>query len=494
MSGADLAQKIEAMEEQIAGLQRRISLLPAQQTPLTPDAFDELLHPFAILQAVAQELRSQGAALQAQESFLRAQTAVAEVALSTLQPAILAPRLLAAIARAQGYSFGFLWRVSEDDEEAILVASFGEGLAPFRGERRPLDRPGFLAGQTIRSGQPTYRNHLLVAQDDNPQTKRMVDAQALLALPLIWRTGHVVGCLVFADCDNPARFTEHDLAQGVVLASQVAQALENGDLFSQVERLKEAFERKVEERTLELQALNARLLADVAQRTQVEEQLQASLQQKEVLLKEIHHRVKNNLQVICSLLTLQADSIRDPQALAAFQDSQHRIRSMALIHEKLYQSENLARIDFAEYIRNLTTHLFHSYRVDSNLIALKIDLAEVFLSVDTAIPCGLIINELVSNCLKHAFLDGRSGEIHVALRVEPEEELTLVIGDNGIGFPTGLDFHNTPSLGLQLVRILTEQLDGTLTLEQHAGMTVTLTFAEPPNKVRYVSYSREWNP
>lgn len=479
MSVGDLSQKIEVMEQQLGGLQQRLSLLLVQETPGTAQVVEELVHAFETVRGVAQELKRQGAALHAQESFRRAQTAVAEVVLSTLQPEILAPRLLAAIARAQGYGYGFLWRVLEDGADAILVASFGEGTTPFLGERCALNRPGFLAGETIRNGRPTYRNQLVEPEATHLQTRRMVRAQALLALPLIQRTGRVVGCLVFADCQRPERFTDHDLAQGIILANQVAQALENGDLFSQVQRLKEAFERKVEERTRELQALNARLLADVAQRRRVEEQLHASLQHKEGLLKEIHHRVKNNLQVISSLLALQADYIQNPQALEAFQDSQHRIRSMALIHEKLYQSESIVGIDFAEYIQHLTTHLFRSYRVDPRLIRLNTDLAGVLLSVDTAIPCGLIVNELVSNCLKHAFPAGRSGEIRLALRMGPEGGVVLVVGDNGVGFPPGLNFSHAASLGLQLVRILTEQLDGTLTLEQQAGTTITLTFAEP---------------
>ncbi|AUB39254.1 CheY chemotaxis protein or a CheY-like REC [Nostoc flagelliforme CCNUN1] len=139
------------------------------------------------------------------------------------------------------------------------------------------------------------------------------------------------------------------------------------------------------------------------ERKQAEEQIKASLQEKEVLLKEIHHRVKNNLQIISSLLNLQAEYIKDNQALEVFKDSQNRIESMALIHEKLYQSQDLAKINFADYIQDLVTNLFYSYNVNSSAISLKMNVEEVFLAIDAAIPCGLIINELISNSLKYAF-------------------------------------------------------------------------------------------
>lgn len=152
-------------------------------------------------------------------------------------------------------------------------------------------------------------------------------------------------------------------------------------------------------------------MKDITERKQTESQLKASLKEKEVLLKEIHHRVKNNLQIISSLLNLQSEYIQDKQDLDIFKVSQNRIESMALIHEKLYQSKDLARIDFGEYIRDLVCTLFCSYEVNSSAIDMKINIDQIFLGIDVAIPCGLMINEVVLNYLKHAFPKGRTGEI-----------------------------------------------------------------------------------
>jgi len=231
---------------------------------------------------------------------------------------------------------------------------------------------------------------------------------------------------------------------------------------------------------------------DVTERKQTEEQIKASLREKEVMLQEIHHRVKNNLQVISSLLDMQADTIDDPHLLQAFQDSQQRVRSMALVHEKLYQSADLAHIDFAEYIQEMVDYLFMLYSHRARHIIPHMAVEEVFLGVDQAIPCGLIINELVSNALKHAFPPplafspaGETGvkqpfptpEIRVAFAAQNGERV-LVVGDNGVGLPPKLDIETSSSLGLQLVKILAGQLHGALEIDRRQGVTFTLTFPE----------------
>jgi PAS domain S-box-containing protein len=215
---------------------------------------------------------------------------------------------------------------------------------------------------------------------------------------------------------------------------------------------------------------------DVTGRKQAEEQLRESLREKEVLLKEVHHRVKNNLQIISSLLDLQSDYIQDPMARAMFDDSQRRIRIMALIHEQLYRSKDLARINFQEYIRNLADELLHSYAANPHAIALRLDIADVSMSVDMAIPCSLIINELVSNSLKYAFPGERQGEIQITLQSGPEHYLILRVSDDGVGLPEGLDFRNTSSLGLQLVYMLSHQIRGVLSREPGQGTTFTIIF------------------
>ena len=218
------------------------------------------------------------------------------------------------------------------------------------------------------------------------------------------------------------------------------------------------------------------------QRLQTEDQIKASLKEKEVLLREIHHRVKNNLQIISSLLNLQSRCIKDKQVLHVFKESQNRIRSMGLIHEKLYQSKDLARIDFTEYVGGLVANLFQSYEVDSDRITLETSIEEAFLEVNTAIPCGLIIDELVSNSLKYAFTEGRKGKIQINLHSDKEGKFTLIVSDNGIGFPRDLDFRKTESLGLQLVCTLVDQLEGTIELDRSGGSTFKISFKEPKSK------------
>ncbi len=224
---------------------------------------------------------------------------------------------------------------------------------------------------------------------------------------------------------------------------------------------------------------------DVTERKQAEEQIKASLREKEVLLKEIHHRVKNNMQIISSLLNLQSVQIKDEQALSLFRESQNRVKSMALIHEKLYQSRDLAQIDFAEYVHNLTSHLFRSYGAIARNVTLNVGIHDVYFDVNTAVPCGLIVNELVSNSLKHAFPDGRVGTISVSVTADQEAAVsregqaiyTLTVSDNGVGTPKDFDFRHTESLGMQLVNTLTEQLGGSVELESTGGTAFKITFA-----------------
>ena len=219
---------------------------------------------------------------------------------------------------------------------------------------------------------------------------------------------------------------------------------------------------------------------DVTASRHAEEQIKASLKEKEVLLKEIHHRVKNNLQIISSLLSLQGSEIEDPKANQRFKESQDRVKAMALIHERLYQSRDLAKIDFAGYVRNLTGHLLRSYRVDSSAIKLNLEVESIPMNLDVAIPCGLIINELVSNALKYAFPNGNRGEIRVRFTEENQHALKLLVTDTGIGFPQIADVESNESLGLKLVRSLTEQLGGAITYGNQDGFRCEINI--PRNK------------
>ena len=215
---------------------------------------------------------------------------------------------------------------------------------------------------------------------------------------------------------------------------------------------------------------------DITENKKVEGQLRNSLAEKEVLLKEVHHRVKNNMQIISTLLDLQSETIIDEEALRAFRESQDRIRAMALVHEKLYQSADFSSIDLGEYIEKLANVLFNSYMADSERITLKVDVRHIPLEIDKAIPCGLIINELLSNALKHAFPDGRKGEISIRFDVEEDDRITLTVADNGVGMPEGVDPAHSRTLGLQLVSMLARQLRGEISLELTAGTVFTIRF------------------
>ena len=207
------------------------------------------------------------------------------------------------------------------------------------------------------------------------------------------------------------------------------------------------------------------------------EQIKASLKEKEVLLREIHHRVKNNMQIVSSLLRLQSAKAEDKKTQEIFRECQNRISTMAIIHEKLYQSKDLAKINFAQYIDRLAVHIYHSYGVDSNIIALKTDLEEVFLDLNRAIPCGLIANELLSNSVKHAFPEGKKGEICIKLYSDKKGTISLVVSNDGIGFPKDIDFRKASSLGLQMVNDLTRQIDGTIELDRNGGTSFKVEFS-----------------
>ena len=224
---------------------------------------------------------------------------------------------------------------------------------------------------------------------------------------------------------------------------------------------------------------------DISDRKQAEAQIQNSLQEKEVLLKEIHHRVKNNLHIISNLLDLQSDYIEDQKVLELFADSQNRIQTMALLHEQLYQSKDLGKIDFSEYIHTLMDNLLCSYSNRESIINPIVNVESISLNLETAIPCGLIINELVTNSLKYAFPNGKNGEVGIELHQDEQEKIYLTIRDNGIGIPADFDWQNSSSLGLKLVRILSKQLKAEIEFDGSQGTVVNLRFSPLKYKPRF---------
>jgi len=214
---------------------------------------------------------------------------------------------------------------------------------------------------------------------------------------------------------------------------------------------------------------------DVTSRVRMELQIEKSLKEKETLLKEIHHRVKNNMQVVSSLLFMQARKTEDAEVKGILLESQNRIKSIALVHERMYQSEDFEKIDYNDYIRKFTRHLFESYQVYSTRISLSINKEMVYLPIDKAVPCSLVINELVSNALKHAFPEGRTGTIFIDFQRQ-EDRYILVFRDDGIGMPQGIDNTHYETFGLELIRGLVGQLNGTIELDRTAGTAYTITF------------------
>ncbi|MEA5580177.1 PAS domain S-box protein [Nodularia harveyana UHCC-0300] len=219
------------------------------------------------------------------------------------------------------------------------------------------------------------------------------------------------------------------------------------------------------------------VVEDISDRKQAQDKIKASLLEKEVLLKEIYHRVKNNLQVISSLLNLQSGYIDNEEYMLVFQQSQQRIASMALVHEKMYRSADLAKINLREYVEDLVSSLYSFYDFNSNMISININIDhEIALGLDTAIPCSLIINELVSNAFKHAFVGRKEGEVNIDINRHSENKLLLIVKDNGIGLPPNFDFQNTASLGWELIDALSSQLSGDINIKSDIGVEFKLDF------------------
>jgi PAS domain S-box-containing protein len=228
--------------------------------------------------------------------------------------------------------------------------------------------------------------------------------------------------------------------------------------------------------------MHTAILRDITERHKTEqalrdvaEKLSQSLAEKETLLREVHHRVKNNLQVISSLLTLQADTVTDAGAAIALKESQRRVFSMAMVHERLCNSQKLDEIDFAAYLQTVVRELFHSYASASGKVVSRVEATPVRLRMDQAIPCGLILNELVTNALKYAYPDG-SGEVLIGLTYDPDDNIQLTVSDRGAGLPEGFDVKSTKSLGMRIVHVLSRQLGGQLSVRSRPGTEFRLVF------------------
>jgi PAS domain S-box-containing protein len=215
---------------------------------------------------------------------------------------------------------------------------------------------------------------------------------------------------------------------------------------------------------------------DITEQIRTEKALASAVAAKAVLLKEVHHRVKNNLQVVSSLLSMQADLLPGNGFSRVLNECQRRVEAMAMIHDRLHSTDDADRLDFREYVTSLARDLFYAYGVNANRVGLRLDLDTVDLGLNQAIPCGLILNELLTNAVKYAFPETRSGEIRVTLKGDEDDRVILRVADNGIGLPGGFDLKHSRSLGLRIVDILARQLDGNLQVETEPGATFSLTF------------------
>lgn len=325
--------------------------------------------------------------------------------------------------------------INDNKRAQVEPIHFGEGItSEIIRTRRPLVMNERTDQKMAELGAKVYGN----------------PARSYLGVP-IFVGDEVTGVISIQNTSREGVFDEGNVRLLETIAATIGAAIQNAQLYGAMQR-------------------------EVVERQRAEEEIKLSLKEKEVLLKEIHHRVKNNLQIITSLLNLQSAQIKDPATLTMFRESQARVRSMALIHEKLYQSKDLARIDFDGYVRDLMVYLFRSYAANPDQIRTEIDTSNLLLGIDTAIPCGLIISELVTNSMKYAFPDGRRGHIYIGLHPHQDGNMTLRVADDGIGLEEGFDWRESDSLGLQLVSTLTSQLHGTMQVGGKGGASFVLTF------------------
>ncbi|ODV49324.1 two-component sensor histidine kinase [Methanohalophilus euhalobius] len=301
------------------------------------------------------------------------------------------------------------------------------------------------------------------------------ESQWKQAAPLIVENKNA-GCLEVFYLENKPQAAEGPFLREErklidALAERVGDAIELMRVEKELSNYRKNLEEIVEKRTSELTFVNQQLQKEIAERERAEKSLREF---EDMRIKEIHHRVKNNLQVVSGLLYLESTNFNHNEVVEAFKQSENRVRSIALIHEKLYQSSDCKNLDFLDYVNELMEYLMHSYDLDNNKVIVNVNVDKIHLEMDRAVPLGIIINELVSNALQHAFNEGQDGVIEIHFAKE-NSGYSLIVHDSG-DFPKEIDFKNTESLGLQLVTNLVSQIDGTIDLNTAEGTTFTIHF------------------
>lgn len=325
---------------------------------------------------------------------------------------------------------------------------------------------------TIATGKPAY-----ISDTDNDKlvgpAEILLGIKSYVSVPIKF-DNNIVGAINAASFRKDV-FRDEDVSLLGLVANQISMVIENGRQSEQLQQTYNILEERVKERTLELLKSNALLREEIEKRIRAEVEIKKSLQEKEILLKEVQHRVKNNLQVISSMLDLQTDYVKDSGVSEMFIEAQKRVKSMALVHEQMYQSEILTDLDFSQYIENLGNYLFRIYGVNTKVITLETKIEEVNIDFNRAILLGLIVNELISNSLKYAFSEDQKGYVRVRLDTE-DDCYILTTSDNGKGLPKNFRLRQTKSLGLQLVQALTNQLKGSIKIDRRKGTKFTIKF------------------
>jgi PAS domain S-box-containing protein len=392
---------------------------------------------------------------------LRIQTALREsgaVLSSSLDPQSILRHLAEQICFAIDATSVYICTINHENKSSQVIAEFigkeateKERISDLGNTYIEDDIKFFALMETGEYDTNHFDDPELISSDK--EHMEFFSAVSILYIPLISKN-RLLGFIEIWESREIREFQPDEIELCKDIAQQAAIALENAQLYNQAQQ-------------------------EITERKRAEDELKKIVNEKEILLKEIHHRVKNNLQVIYSLLNLQAEQLDDPNSLDVLKDSQNRVRSMALIHEKLYQSENLAQINFNEYLESLVNDLYRSYQMHKNQIKIKLDVDEVIFGIDIAVPCSLLINELIANSLKYAFPDNNSGEINIHFHSLQNGHYSLQISDNGVGLPPDIDYRHTKSLGLQLVNTLVQQINGMIELDSNQGTAYRITFTYP---------------
>ena len=311
---------------------------------------------------------------------------------------------------------------------------------------------------------------------------KQIGSYSIICVPIIYEK-ESLGILVVENIEVKKQLTQSDMSLLIGVASQIAVGINNVRSFQKLRTIKEELQRshgdleiRVEKRTAELEELNRELNMEIAERLKSENRLKTTIKEKDILIKEVHHRVKNNMQVISSLLDMSKSRAKHPETVDLLSEAQAKIFTMSLIHSQLYQSDRFDEINMGRFIRSLVDHLSQMHRGDRN-INLRIEAADIYLSVTQAIPCGLAVNEIISNAYKHAFDGKENGEISIFLQEKQDQKLHLNIKDNGIGIPDHVNIDNTETLGIKLVRnLVLLQLKGDLQVNSSEGTEIDIEF------------------